>query len=74
MLFSILQGGNPREVIINLLLIIPVVLISLSVHEAAHGYVAHKLGDHTAYFLGRVTINPAKHLDPIGSLFMLVFG
>lgn len=74
MLFSILQGGSPREVVINLLLIIPVVLISLSVHEAAHGYIAHKLGDHTAYFLGRVTINPAKHLDPIGSLFMLVFG
>ena len=74
MLFSILQGGNPREIVINLLLMIPVILISLSFHEAAHGYIAYKLGDRTAYNLGRVTVNPLKHLDPIGSLFMLIFG
>ena len=74
MLFSILQGGDPREIIINLLLMSPVILISLSVHEAAHGYVAYKLGDRTAYNLGRVTVNPLKHLDPIGSLCMLIFG
>lgn len=74
MLFSILSGGNPREIVISLLLTIPVILISLSVHEAAHGYLAYKMGDHTAYNLGRVTINPLKHLDPMGSLCMLVFG
>lgn len=74
MLFSILQGGNPREIVIDLLLMIPVILVSLSFHEAAHGYIAYKLGDRTAYNLGRVTVNPLKHLDPIGSLFMLIFG
>ena len=74
MLFSILSGGDVREIIISLLLTIPVILISLSVHEAAHGYMAYKLGDRTAYNLGRVTINPARHLDPLGSLCMLVFG
>lgn len=74
MLFSILSGGNPREIVISLLLTIPVILISLSVHEAAHGYLAYKMGDYTAYNLGRVTINPLKHLDPMGSLCMLVFG
>lgn len=74
MLFSILSGGDVREMIINLLLLIPVILISLSAHEAAHGFMAHKMGDHTAYNLGRVTLNPAKHLDPMGSLCMLVFG
>ena len=74
MLFSILSGGDVREIVINLLLLIPVILFSLSVHEAAHGYLAYKMGDPTAYNLGRVTINPAKHLDPMGCLCMLVFG
>ena len=74
MLFSILSGGDIRDIIISLLLTILVILISLSVHEAAHGYIALKMGDRTAYNLGRVTINPAKHLDPMGSLCMLVFG
>ncbi len=74
MLFSILSGGDPRDIIISLLLMIPVILISLSTHEAAHGYIAYKMGDRTAYNLGRVTLNPIKHLDPMGSLCMLVFG
>lgn len=74
MLFSILSSGNIREAIISLLLMIPVILISLSTHEAAHGYVAYKMGDPTAYNLGRVTLNPLKHIDPMGSLCMLVFG
>ncbi len=74
MLFSILSGGDIRDIIISLLLTIPVILISLSTHEAAHGYIAYKMGDRTAYNLGRVTLNPAKHLDPMGSLCMLVFG
>jgi Zn-dependent protease len=74
MLFSILSGGDPKEIIISLLLMIPVILLSLSTHEAAHGYVAYKMGDPTARNLGRVTVNPLKHLDPMGSLCMLVFG
>ena len=74
MLFSILSGGDVRQIVLNLLLLIPVILLSLSIHEAAHGYIAYKMGDPTAYYLGRVTINPAKHLDPMGSLCMLVFG
>ena len=55
------------------LLSLPVVLLALSVHETAHGYVAYKLGDPTAYSLGRLTINPLKHIDPIGLLCMVVF-
>ena len=66
--------GNWRELIIQILLTIPTVLIALSVHEAAHGYIACKMGDRTAYNLGRVTLNPAKHLNPIGTIMMLVFG
>ena len=44
------------------LLSLPVVLLALSVHETAHGYVAYKLGDPTAYSLGRLTVNPLKHI------------
>jgi Zn-dependent protease len=74
MLFSILSGGDVRSIIINLLLTIPVILMALSFHEAAHALIAYKLGDRTAYNLGRVTMNPLKHLDPFGCLWMLVFG
>ena len=74
MLFSILQGGDWQDILINLLLTLPVILLSLSFHEAAHGFIAYKMGDRTAYNLGRVTLNPAKHLDLWGSLWMLVFG
>ncbi len=56
------------------LLRIPIVLLSLSVHEAAHGYAAYKLGDRTAYNLGRLSLNPLRHLDPIGAVCMLLFG
>ena len=52
---------------------LPVILLALSVHEAAHGYVAYKLGDPTARNLGRITLNPLKHLNPIGFLMMLFF-
>lgn len=49
------------------------VLIALAVHEYSHGYVAYKLGDNTAKSLGRLTLNPIKHIDPIGALCMLFF-
>jgi len=46
------------------------VLIAITLHEAAHGYVAWKLGDDTAYRLGRVTFNPFKHVDPFGTVIL----
>jgi Zn-dependent protease len=46
------------------------VLFAITVHEAAHGYVARALGDNTAYVQGRVTLNPIKHIDPIGTILM----
>ncbi len=75
MLLSVLlSGGDFKDMIAQILLTLPVVLLVLSVHEAAHGYAAYKCGDRTAYNLGRLTINPLKHLDPVGFLCMLVFG
>lgn len=60
--------------IVSLLLCIPAALIALTVHEYCHGYTAFRLGDPTARSLGRLSLNPIKHLDPIGSLLMVLFG
>ena len=46
------------------------VLFAITVHEAAHGYVARHFGDNTAYSMGRVTLNPIKHIDPVGTILM----
>lgn len=55
-------------------LMIPAVLIALTFHEVSHGYVSYKLGDPTAKNLGRLTLNPIKHIDPIGAICMLLTG
>ena len=52
---------------------IPLVL-AITLHEAAHGYVARMFGDSTAYMLGRVTLNPAKHIDPVGTIVFPLLG
>ena len=70
----LLGGGDPQAYIVHILLSLPVILLALSVHETAHGYVAYKLGDPTARSLGRLTLNPIKHLDPFGFLSMVLFG
>ena len=46
------------------------VLFAITVHEAAHGYAARHYGDNTAYMLGRITLNPFKHIDPVGTILM----
>lgn len=56
----------------ELLLLIPVLLFSLSLHEFSHGYVSHKLGDPTPKSAGRLTLNPLAHLDPFGSLVLIL--
>ena len=57
-----------------LILMIPVVVFSLTVHEYSHGRIAFLLGDNTAKRLGRLSFNPLKHLDPIGTLFFYFMG
>ena len=49
--------------------VLPLV-IAITFHEAAHGFVAHRLGDNTAYDLGRVSFNPLRHIDPFGTLIL----
>ena len=46
------------------------VLFAITVHEVAHGWVARRLGDPTAMMLGRLTLNPIKHIDPVGTILI----
>lgn len=69
-----LGGGDLRSFVISMLLSLPIIFLSLSVHETAHGYAAYRLGDPTAKSLGRLTLNPLKHLDPMGFACMLLAG
>jgi Zn-dependent protease len=60
----------------TLLLLVPPILVALTFHEYAHGYVANKYGDDTAKRSGRLTLNPLAHLDPLGTImiFLVHFG
>ena len=72
MLSSLFHLDNVYDVY-EFLIRIPIVLFSLTVHEVSHGFTAYKLGDPTAKSLGRLSLNPLKHLDPAGAICMLLF-
>lgn len=75
MLFDILfSDGDLLPSILAFLFTAPIFLMSLVLHEVAHGYVAFKLGDPTAKMRGRLTLNPLKHIDPLGAVMMLLCG
>ena len=63
--------ADPLGTILEYVFLGVCILLSLILHECAHGYVALKCGDPTAWMLGRLSLNPAKHLDPIGTLCMV---
>ncbi len=63
--------ADPSGTLITLAYVAVCILFSLILHECAHGWVALKCGDPTAKMLGRLTLNPAKHLDPIGTICMI---
>ena len=64
--------GDPRR----LLVFVGAIVLAITVHEFSHAFVAHALGDHTPKSMGRLTLNPLSHLDPIGTvlLFIAQFG
>ncbi len=74
MLSDILHGHFDQETLIELFAHIAVILLILPLHEFAHAWTANKLGDDTAKYQGRMTINPLAHIDPIGALCLLVGG
>ena len=63
--------ADPAGSLITLVYLAVVILFSLIIHECAHGYVALKCGDPTAKMMGRLTLDPRKHLDPIGTICMI---
>lgn len=71
---SLNAGAELRDIIPRILFTIIVVVFSLSLHETAHAFAAYKLGDPTARNMGRMTLNPARHLDPFGAICMMLFG
>ena len=75
-LISALLSGenNPALLLTEICMVLAIVLFSLSAHEAAHAYAAMRLGDYTAYYQGRITLNPLKHLNPLGVLMMALVG
>ena len=76
-LLTAMKSGDTESLKIAIMLVLlslPIILLALCVHETAHGYIAKKLGDPTASYMGRLTLNPLKHLDPFGFLAMLCVG
>lgn len=65
-------SGDVALMLQQLVLTIPAILLAITFHEVAHGWVADKLGDPTARLQGRLTLNPFAHLDPIGALMFIV--
>jgi len=66
--------ADPAGFIVYLIYFAASILLTLMLHEIAHGYVAWKCGDPTAKMLGRLSMDPRKHLDPVGTLFLVFFG
>lgn len=74
LLVALFQFGSDTNRLIALLLTAPGVLVAITFHEFAHGFAAYKLGDDTAKNDGRLSLNPFAHLDPVGTLMLLVAG
>lgn len=66
--------ADPKGMLMLFLLAFPGRMLAISAHEAAHGWVAEKCGDPTARMCGRITLNPIRHLDPVGLIMMMLFG
>jgi len=66
--------NNLLNIIIHYVILFIVFAFSISLHECAHAYAAYRLGDSTAKDQGRITLNPKKHLDPLGTLMIFLIG
>jgi Zn-dependent protease len=63
-------SSDITQFLLTALIVGPGIILAITLHEASHGYVAWKLGDDTAYQLGRVTFNPLRHIDPMGTIIL----
>ena len=69
-----MDGINIAELVSHLVIFMVVLLLAISAHEAGHAWMSYKFGDDTAFMLGRVTLNPVAHTDPIGTLLIPIIG
>lgn len=76
LLFNFFGRGDidPVQWIVDKIMILPAIIIGLTFHEAAHGWVSYKLGDPTPKVQGRLTLNPSAHIDPFGFLALIFAG
>ncbi len=74
MIFDLIRNGLSFDLIVNLMVRVFVIFCVLPIHEFAHAFVSHKLGDDTARLKGRMTTNPLAHIDPIGALMIILAG
>lgn len=74
MLGQISSGANPFLSVLMMLILFGLLVLSISVHEFSHALVSNRLGDPTAKALGRLTLNPMAHLDPMGTIMLLLGG
>ena len=70
----IMSGGSIGDWIYDTLISLPGIILALTFHEAAHGYASYWLGDPTPKIQGRLSLNPAHHIDPVGFVTLLLFG
>lgn len=73
-IINAIRSGNMTQLVVGLAVRLFIIFAILPVHEFAHGWMAKKLGDNTARYQGRLTMNPLAHVDPMGALFILFFG
>ena len=73
MVNNLFNFGNLEAFMMRALLMIVPALICITFHELAHGFTAYRLGDRTAKDMGRLTLNPIKHIDPIGLIMLMIF-
>ena len=74
MLFRLFGGGDTAAIIQTLIARIIVLMTAIPVHEYAHAWAAEKMGDPTARYYRRLSLNPLDHIDPIGALMILLLG
>lgn len=74
MIFDLIRNGLTADLLLNLLARVFIIICVTPIHEFAHAYISHKLGDDTARLSGRMTLNPLAHIDPLGALMILVAG
>ena len=67
-------SSDIQDVVYKLLISLIISIVALPIHEYAHGYAAYRMGDNTAYRQGRLTLNPLVHIDPLGTLALVLFG